>query len=160
MKITYMCISLLLLSFLTVSAQSASERKEVLQVVGQFFEALERQDSLAWKKIFLKDARNYYLGEQNDTVRTGMQDPFKFRLSPNEIIKERMRDRGVFVQVHKKIAIVWAPYDLWVNNTYSHCGVDVFTLLKTAQGWKIASLAFTMEKEGCGMVGSAPKGRK
>ena len=149
MKTTYLCISLMLLSVLPIMAQSASEKKAVLQVVGQFFDALEKQDSLVWNKIFLKDARNYYLFVRNDTVRTGMQDPFRFGLSPTEIIKERMREREVVVQVHQKIATVWAPYDLWVNDTYSHCGVDVFTLLKTSAGWKIASLAFTMEKEEC-----------
>jgi hypothetical protein len=81
-----------------------------------------------------------------------MQDPFSFRSKPGEIIKERMRDSDVTVQVHQNIAAVWAPYDLWINDTYSHCGVDVFTLLKSSEGWKIASLSFTVEKEGCGNI--------
>lgn len=150
MRITHLSLCFFLLVSTISFAQTSNEKKEVLQVVQQFFDALEKQDSLAWNNIFLKDARNYYLGERNDTVRTGMQDPFKFGLSPDKIIRERMRERGVVVQVHQKIAMVWAPYDLWVNETYSHCGVDVFTLLKTSAGWKIASLSFTMEKEGCG----------
>jgi hypothetical protein len=154
----YLCFCLLISA--PGFSQSASEKKEVLQVVQQFFDALENQDSLAWNNVFLKDARNYYLFERNDTVRTGMQDPFRFGLSPNEIVKERMRDRGAIVQIHQKIATVWAPYDLWVNNTYSHCGIDAFTLLKTSAGWKIASIAFTMETEGCGKVGSPPKSRQ
>jgi hypothetical protein len=44
---------------------------------------------------------------------------------------------------------VWAPYDLWVNKKFSHCGVDVFTLIKTNQGWKIASLVYTVEPDAC-----------
>lgn len=157
-NLLYLCLSLLI-STLGL-AQTASEKKDVLQVVGQFFDALEKQDSLAWNNIFLKDARNYYVFVQNDTVRTSMQDPSKFKFRPGEIIKERMRERGVVVQIQGKIATVWAPYDLWVNNSYSHCGIDMFNLLKTTTGWKIASLAFTIEKEGCGVVGSASKSRK
>jgi hypothetical protein len=133
-------------------AQSASEKNEVLRVVQQFFDALEKQDTLAWNGLFIKDARNYYIGVRNDSVRSGTQDPFHFKFRPDEIIRERMRKSGVTVQVHGRIAMVWAPYDLWVNNTYSHCGVDVFTLLKSPSGWKIATAAFTIEKEGCGNV--------
>ncbi|MDQ3536193.1 MAG: nuclear transport factor 2 family protein [Bacteroidota bacterium] len=152
MKIIFLSFSLMLWSFMPSMSQQASEKKELLQVVQQFFDALEKQDTLAWNKIFLKDARNFYLVERDDSIRTGMQDPFSFRSKPGEIIKERMRDSDVTVQVHQNIAAVWAPYDLWINDTYSHCGVDVFTLLKSSEGWKIASLSFTMEKEGCGNI--------
>ena len=36
--------------------------------------------------------------------------------------------------------------DLWINSAFSHCGVDVFSLIKTRQGWRIASLSYTSEK--------------
>jgi hypothetical protein len=150
MKTPLLIFSLLLLSFLTGSAQPAPEKKEVLRVVQQFFDALEKQDTLAWHNVFLKDARNFYLSESNDTVRSGLQDPFTYKFRADRIIRERMRNTGVNVQIHGRIAAVWAPYDLWVNDAYSHCGVDVFTLLKTPAGWKISSCSYTMEKEGCG----------
>ena len=76
-----------------------------------------------------------------------MRDAAGFTFRKEEIIKERMRDTGVVVQVHERIAMVWAPYDLWVNDKFSHSGVDVFTLLKTAEGWKISSCSYTVEKK-------------
>jgi hypothetical protein len=36
-----------------------------------------------------------------------------------------------------------------VDEKYSHCGVDVFMLVKTADGWKISTLADTRRKS-CG----------
>jgi len=51
------------------------------------------------------------------------------------------------LRVHGLIATVWAPYDFWVDGKYSHCGVDVFDLIKTDEGWKIAGGAFTMEAQ-------------
>jgi hypothetical protein len=72
------------------------------------------------------------------------------KFDAKSIVKERMREQDTRVEVHERIAMVWAPYDLWVNEKYSHCGVDVFTLLKTEEGWKIASIAYTIEKKGCG----------
>ena len=49
------------------------------------------------------------------------------------------------VRVHGLIATVWAPYDFWTDGKFSHCGVDLFDLIKTAEGWKISGGAFTME---------------
>ena len=60
-----------------------------------------------------------------------------------------MRAATTEVKVHGNIAMVWAPYDLWVNGAFTHCGVDVFTLIKKSSGWKIASVSYTVEHDGC-----------
>lgn len=125
------------------------DKQEVLHIVQQFFDAMENNDSLNFRNVFLAEAYNYYIQEKQDTVRAGGQSPFGFKFRNDRIIKERFADAGVNVQVHKRIAVVLGPYNLWVNNKFSHCGVDVFTLLKTEAGWKIASLAFSLEDEGC-----------
>ena len=41
------------------------------------------------------------------------------------------------------VAMVWMPYDLYVNGAWSHCGADVFTLVKSAGRWRIASMAWS-----------------
>ena len=123
-------------------------KKEVLNVAQQFFDAMEQNDSVTFKSLFLPESYNYYIQEK-DSLRFGAQSPFGFKFSKERIIKERFSDADVSVQVHKRIAVIWGHYDLWVNNKFSHCGVDVFTLLKTNAGWKIASLAFSMDNEGC-----------
>jgi hypothetical protein len=53
------------------------------------------------------------------------------------------------IKVHSNIAIVWAPYTLSLSGKFSHCGVDVFTLLKAADGWKIVSTVYSVEPDGC-----------
>ena len=44
------------------------------------------------------------------------------------------------------VATVRLPYDFYRGGEWSHCGVDVFTLVRTEAGWKIASLAYTVEQ--------------
>jgi hypothetical protein len=121
----------------------------VLQLVNQFFDSMEKNDSAKFRSVFLPQAYHYYIQEKQDSIWVGGRPSLSSKLSPERIIKERLIDSGVTVQIHKRIAMVWGPYNLWVNNKFSHCGVDVFTLLKTKAGWKIASLAFSMETEGC-----------
>jgi len=140
---------LLSFSFLTATAQGSSDEKEVLQLVEKFFIALEKQDTVSFFDMHVRGARYQIVAERNDTIRTAMRDATQFSFHKDEIIKERMRDTGVVVQIHDRIAMVWAPYDVWLNDQFSHCGIDVFTLLKTKDGWKIASCTYSVEKKAC-----------
>ena len=67
--------------------------------------------------------------------------------SVRDDLLERMWAPKVFC--HERIAVVWTSYDFHRNRQFSHCGVDAFTLIKTEQGWKIASIVYTVEKNGC-----------
>ena len=49
-------------------------------------------------------------------------------------------------RVQDRLAQVWMPYDLYIGDKWSHCGVDVFTLLKSEGRWRVASLVFTIEQ--------------
>ncbi len=50
------------------------------------------------------------------------------------------------VMIAGHVAMVWLPYDLWYDGKWSHCGVDTFTLVNTASGWRIALLAYSIEQ--------------
>ena len=135
-------------------AQSAftNDKNEILKLVQQFFDALEARDTAAFNNTSVVDRYTYFVQERNDSVFNGSRSAAKFseRLAVSKnVVTERMREKDVKVEVHKRIAMVWAPYDLWVDKKFSHCGVDVFTLLKTKEGWKIVTIAFSVEPEGC-----------
>ena len=53
------------------------------------------------------------------------------------------------VQVQDRVAMVWAPYDFHLDGEFSHCGIDVFTLLKGAEGWQVTSITYNVVREGC-----------
>ena len=139
----YCILSLLIFPLI---AQTTGEEKDVLKVVEQVFTLLKTQDTAAFTRIHVKDARYYIILKDSSGIRTATRDADKFTFKKDQIIVERMRDTGVKVEIHDRIAMVWAPYDLWVNNTFSHSGVDVFTLMKTADGWKVASCGYTIER--------------
>jgi hypothetical protein len=132
----------------SIQAQQA-EKKAVLMVVTDFFDALEKQDTAAFRKVSLQESVYYSIRDVENSIRVATQTPAKFNFKSDRIITERMKDKGVVVNIDQRIASVWAPYDLWINNVFSHCGVDVFTLIKTEDGWKISSLSYSVVKEGC-----------
>lgn len=132
------------------SQQTSIENEEILSVVEDFFVALEKQDTALLQNLFGETGTIYLMNpEGQEPDRILHRSPADFRFSPDKIIKERMRPSETTVSVQNTIAVVWAPYDLWINETFSHCGVDIFTMFKTSRGWKIASAAYTIEKSGC-----------
>jgi len=120
-----------------------------MDVVQQFFNALEKQDTLAIGKIILPGSYTHLVSQNGDTIKTAGRPASIFKFDKNRIFKERFRDTQVTILTHKNIAMVWGFYDFWINDEFSHCGVDVFTLLNTSSGWKISSLSYSIEKEGC-----------
>jgi hypothetical protein len=127
-----------------------SEKQEVLKIAQDLLTAIEQGDTTAFRSLFLPNAIIYTVREKDGQTITAGRSPFNDTFRSGTTIIERMKDTGVEVQVHGNIAQVWAPYNLWINDVFSHCGVDVFTLLKSGSGWRIVALSYTIEKTGCG----------
>ncbi len=36
--------------------------------------------------------------------------------------------------IHNGFAMAWVPYEFRVNVTFTHCGIDIFTLTETTEG--------------------------
>ncbi|MEO7274655.1 MAG: nuclear transport factor 2 family protein [Vicinamibacterales bacterium] len=53
------------------------------------------------------------------------------------------------VHVAGPIASLVTRYDFHLDGTFTHCGTDIFTLVKTADGWKISGGIYTVESTGC-----------
>jgi hypothetical protein len=53
------------------------------------------------------------------------------------------------VLLHGSVATVHAPYDFHVGGKFSHCGTDVFTVVRAAGEWKISAITYTVQRTGC-----------
>ncbi|HUJ50560.1 MAG TPA: hypothetical protein VLW25_10185, partial [Bryobacteraceae bacterium] len=53
------------------------------------------------------------------------------------------------VSIRGRMAQVWGEYEFLRDGKFNHCGVDSVSLLKTAEGWKIATIVYTSETIGC-----------
>jgi len=64
------------------------------------------------------------------------------------VVRERYWSPTVLVR--ESIAVVWAPYEFWVDGKTSHCGVDVFDFLKIKGAWRVSNSMWTVEPNACG----------
>jgi hypothetical protein len=148
-------IFLLIFIFSSISSQSQStvedDKKIILQKVELFFQSLEKQDTALYRSLFMAEAQGWSVRVRNDSIlyRSWLNaDRVKRLINPASVVEEKILSYEI--KVHQQIAMAWVPYTLSVSGKFSHCGVDLFTFLKTDQGWKINSCSFTVEPDGCG----------
>jgi hypothetical protein len=127
------------------------DRAQVIAAVQSFFDSMEKSDVALAKRVLMPDARFFSAAERDGTitVRPSSSEAFVAGFSnPNRAkVLERMWDPDVRVQ--GAIAQLWTRYDFHSNGTFSHCGIDAFSLVRTEDGWKIASAIWTVERSGC-----------
>lgn len=126
-------------------AQVEGEQGPVLAVADSALSAISRGDAVALTDLMLDESIMFPSrtrdGELRYMVRTrAQQRESKF----NGVITERGYRPEVRVQ--GPIAVVWYPYDLYIDGKWSHCGIDVFTLLKQRGKWRIATMAWSAEQ--------------
>ncbi len=147
--IKYIFLLSFVLHFNCFSQTPTQEEQSVKKVLDDFFQALEKQDTLLFNKVVFNSGQIWSIRQYGDSIRYGMRT-FKddvHLFNPEAIISESPLDYEI--KVHEQIASAWVPYTLSVNRKFLHCGIDVFTLLKSNEGWKIANITFTMEPDGC-----------
>ncbi|MFO7891665.1 MAG: nuclear transport factor 2 family protein [bacterium] len=133
---------------LSCSSQSSPENKQVIAAVDKLFQAIADHDSAKAASVLLPGATIYSVRKDSSGTQwnsTVSDDFIRGLASSEEQWLERMWDPKVLI--HKQIAVVWAPYDFHRNQKYSHGGIDVFNLIKTNDGWKIAGAVYTVEPE-------------
>lgn len=141
-----MVLVLAITSPLTLGAQARpDDRAAVLAVAESALAAVTRSDFIAFTDLMLDSAVTFSAGERNGQLRLQFGTRAQQRATP---AGGRYVERGFQpeVRVSGPVAMVWLPYDFYLDGKWSHCGVDVFTLLKSPDGWRIATLVWSVDQ--------------
>ncbi|MEP6622300.1 MAG: hypothetical protein ABJE47_23460 [bacterium] len=127
-------------------AQGADENtKAAIAVADSVLVALSSGDNATLKRLTLDSAIVGGAGVRNGVERlsVGAWARYTSRTGPSDFTE---RGFGATARVQDRVAQVWVPYDLYTGKTWSHCGVDAFTLIKSDGRWRVASLIYTIEQ--------------
>lgn len=149
--------ALLLVAAPTLRAQGAAGtpatgpvRDSVVAIVQEFFGAMEAGDSVRAGRTVHPQGTVFAVQVRGDSARMNVSAisgfPASVATSKTRLL-ERMWDPTVLLR--GPVAVLWAAYDFHIDGKFSHCGVDSFTLTRTALGWRIVSIAYTVERTGC-----------
>lgn len=132
------------------AAAQTPEEREVLEVVARLFDGMRTADSAKVRSVFHPDARLIRAGVRNGQPAVSVSgiDGFVVAVGgATDVWDEKLYDP--VVRIDGNLASVWTEYTFHQGSRFSHCGVDSFQLVRTAEGWKVISLADTMRREGC-----------
>jgi ketosteroid isomerase-like protein len=141
----------LLLAPAALHAQNSPAEKEVYAVVENFFKAFNAKDTTAMRTHLFGDVKLFTTGANPQGVamaRSESATDLMASIAKAPVaLDERISNPEILVD--DGLANVWVRYEFYADGKYSHCGIDSFMLVKTADGWKIAALADTRRKT-CG----------
>ncbi|MCB0641597.1 MAG: DUF4440 domain-containing protein [Phaeodactylibacter sp.] len=128
------------------------ESAAVYAQIVQLFDGMREGDSTKVHAVFHSDVLllTTFLNRAGEPVlhEGSLQGFLEAVGSPHdEIWDERIWETAI--QVDGPLAQAWTNYAFYLGDTFSHCGVDAFQLVKTAEGWKIIQLADTRRKTDC-----------
>lgn len=126
-------------------AQRTDER-EVIDTVQAFFDVIGSKDARAGAEITLSEGvfLNVREEEGRRVVKHFSNEDWLAELPEEERDKTEAFDGEPIVLVAGDVAMVWARYVFHVDGELSHTGVDVFNLLYTEEGWKIAGGVYSV----------------
>lgn len=123
----------------------------VMAPVNALLAALERNDGAAVLAATLPEgavtaARTATDGKPQR--RTQRWAEYAAALKPDAArVSERLGEPAI--EVDGDVAMVWSPYTVRVNGTPSHCGYNLFDLVRTGGGWKILNVTYSHRTTGC-----------
>jgi hypothetical protein len=134
---------LLLATPSVASAQSnRADSLAVLAFADSALAVISRNDFAALANMMLPEAMTFatQAGRSGVSIRPSTRAQMGAVTSTVKFLERGYRGEA---KVDGPIAMVWLPYDFHLDGKWSHCGVDIFTLIKGSDGWKIASLVYT-----------------
>ncbi len=128
-------------------------KEEVKQTILNFFEGFHEGDTSKIKKTIDHNIAMQTIAKNKEgKLRTVQTDVKKFLdVIHNRPADQRWDERLLLFKIDTDsgIANAWTPYEFYVNDKFSHCGVNVFQLFNDGNSWKIIAIADTRNKEGC-----------
>jgi hypothetical protein len=125
--------------------------REVLDVVERLFDAMRAGDSAAVRALFEPGTRLQSVGMRQGALTVSGDSLGMFvRVigTPHaEVYDERIANERVLID--GPYAVAWVDYTFYVGERKSHCGVDVFQLVRRPAGWRIFGLTDTRRRENC-----------
>ncbi|QSB24995.1 nuclear transport factor 2 family protein [Flavobacterium sp. CLA17] len=127
-----------------------AQKKEVQEVIDNFFVAFHQKDTIKLKLICSDQLILQSITESktkgNKLSDENVKEFYKSIATIPSDVKFKEKILSSTIQIDGSMAHVWAPYEFYINDKLSHSGVNTFTLFKEKENWKIIYLIDTRRK--------------
>jgi|UniRef100_UPI0040482D6D hypothetical protein len=142
----------LLVAGLGLPGFSQTPEQEVEAVIRSLFDGMKQKNVLQVEAAFSKEGLMQTVQQKPEgtSIASNSVADFMKRIAStpaSTVLDERIL--SYHIQVDGPLAMAWTPYKFYVNDSFSHCGVNSFQLVKLPDGWKIVYIIDTRRKEPC-----------
>lgn len=135
----------------SIPGHQPEEAAAVLAAMDAYMLAISANDLVSMDSMQTKEGMTYRAQRNDDGRWRVAAEPNLYWVSAARADSPPLRERywQPTVMVRGPIAVVWAPYEFWISGETSHCGVDVFSFVKTDGRWRVANAMWTVEPAAC-----------
>lgn len=152
LKKTYMRYLFVFLTICSLQARAQSGEEDIKSTINRFFDGMRRSDSTLIRSAVAPTAvlqtivktREGKTVVRNEEMTTFIQAVTK----PHDKVYDERISFDV-IRIDADLAVAWTPYRFYVGETFSHCGVNSFQLVKLDGRWKIQYIIDTRRKDNC-----------
>jgi putative lumazine-binding protein len=119
-------------------AELEAEERAVLATLQGVLDALARRDQAAMAALLLPGGGATH--SRDDTFFHLLLRDFPERVTRGEGAREE-RIHDPEIRIDGDIAMIWAPYDFYIDGRVHHWGTNIVTLLKRDGRWRISGIA-------------------
>ena len=141
-----------ILTLFTLKSMAQDDETAIKTVINNMFDGMRKTDSVLIRSAFAPKAILQTIAKNKEgkiSVRSEVLDSFIITVTRPH--KEVYDERIIFdlVKVDAELAIAWTPYQFFIDEKFSHCGVNSFQLVKIEGQWKIQYLIDTRRRQDC-----------
>lgn len=138
----------------TAAAKNDAGHEAAAAVAHKLFDAMRAKNAEAIRALFMPEGQLVAVdkprtGDGLSKTRVFTADAFARMISDAKAPEFIERMPQTEVKIFGDMALVYGRYTFHVGDKFSHCGTNSFHLVRTADGWKIANAASTLEFD-CG----------
>ncbi len=141
-----------ILTLCTLNCLAQDDETAVKAVINNMFDGMRKTDSSLIRSAFPPKAILQTIAKTKEGKVLVRSEPIDtFIMAVTRPHKEIYDERITFdlVKVDADLAIAWTPYQFFIDEKFSHCGVNSFQLVKIDGQWKIHYLIDTRRKQDC-----------
>lgn len=133
------------------AAAAQSPESEVAAVIDSLFDAMRTGNGPAAAVLFHPDALLSSIAEQDGQpiLRTDPAEGFIQAVGAPRTQVWDERISNLEVRVDGRLATAWMDYSFFIDEAFSHCGVNAFQLFRGSAGWRIIQITDTRRGEDC-----------
>ena len=129
------------------SSQLEVER-EIISVIDKFTEAINTKNPEIVSDILDSelDKIKFYVKNDSSYHKKSSSSLDFLKTSENKFFEKYW---DPIITTDGNIASVWAPYEFYLDDVFSHCGTNLFFLAKENEKWRILHYGYTIDKINC-----------